>query len=140
MPDAFERIVKSMALPCIERVSRRPLMDYTRKTQDERSYGTNEERHVLALEIIADELVLICQQLERLGDHLCGTEKARNAPEGASPDVSHEIPAGITRSVTEQFQVGPYKYTKLADAKAALRRTSEASEKEVRRLTSRRLD
>ena len=44
-----------------------------------RSYGTTEERQVLALEMIADELVLICQELARIGDHLCEPAKGPDA-------------------------------------------------------------
>ncbi|MFA7597229.1 MAG: hypothetical protein WCY92_12830 [Novosphingobium sp.] len=104
-------------------------MNAPQSLQGERQYGTTDERQVLALEMIADELVLICQQLERFNDRFDTTEKVFAAQEGSSLTSSEEVPPGITRTSIERFQVGTYHYLKLDDAKAELRRTSDAWQK-----------
>lgn len=102
-----------------------------------RAYGTTEEREVLALESIADQLRL----LVALGTSVDNSEGSRTAEagganaanegawenEGGSLDKELAASLGIEHSVTDQFETGGYHYTKLADAIAEAKRARARS-------------
>lgn len=104
---------------------------------DPRKNGTSEERSVLALEMIADQLLLIRDdftlttgQLERkvvdgppvFTSNLYGVESWEN--EGgyiAAHPAKFDVP-GMTKQSVDVYSVGPYSYTDFASALAELRR------------------
>lgn len=98
-----------------------------------RAYGTTEEREVLALEAIADQLRLLVM-LGTPGDNSEGSRGTAEAGganaadegawenEGGSLDKGLAASLGIKHSVTDQFESGGYRYTKLADATAEAKR------------------
>ena len=103
-----------------------------------RAYGTTEEREVLALESIADQLRL----LVALGTSVDNSEGSRSTAkaeeanaadegawenEGGSLDKGLAASLGIKHSVTDQFETGGYHYTKLADAIAEAKRARARS-------------
>ena len=105
---------------------------------ESRAYGTTEERVVLALESIADQL----RSLIALVTPIEVSEKGRDsaaaagsvAPgegawenEGGSLDKGAAASFGIKHSVTEQFETAGYRYTKLADAIAEAKRVRARS-------------
>jgi len=93
--------------------------------------GTTEERKVLALEMIADQLLLIHADLVTIDSH-----SQSDIPEPpASPDLSttndvegredegehldapgDRLPVGVTMKTTSVYSVGPYTYSDLASA------------------------
>ena len=105
----------------------------------ERLNKTSQERQTLALEMIADELLLICRQLEIMA----AKTGAPNANDGDGPADPIEEPAqeagGLVRGYIEIFSVGPYRYTKLEDAVAQMQRLRTVTEKEIQHLIDRKL-
>jgi hypothetical protein len=104
------------------------------QTARSRAYGTTEERKVLALESIADQLrllVAIATPVDRTKGNGSTTESERanvadeSAWENEGSSLDREIAAslGIKPVSTEQFETGGYRYTKLADAIAEAKRT-----------------
>lgn len=91
----------------------------------------------MALEMIGDELTLVCLQLERLGDYFCKPACDPPAAGAPSTDAQTDLPIGIVHSVANQFTVGAFKYTQMEDAVAQLRRLEKAGEDEIERLMSR---
>lgn len=94
---------------------------------DERHRATNEERKVLALEMIADHLQKFSQGL----DHLDGLRAGELMTEGGAVgrDTESEDAAldsseamGVKRTLVEHFAVGGYNYTNLAHAIAEAKR------------------
>lgn len=78
---------------------------------NERYQGTNEERQVIALEMIADELLFIGENLDRMIENrwyaICApapTNPAQPHNEAAAICVENEL--GVTRHVAETFAVG----------------------------------
>ncbi|WP_043978594.1 hypothetical protein [Novosphingobium sp. P6W] len=104
---------------------------------DPRKNATSEERSVLALEMIADQLLLIRDhfamttgQLERrvvdgppaFTSNLYGVESWEN--EGghvAAGPGKFDVP-GMTKQSVDVYSVGPYSYTDFASALSELRR------------------
>lgn len=93
--------------------------------------GTTEERKVLALEMIADQLLLIHADLVTIDSH---SQSDIHEPP-ASPDLSTTndvegpedegehldapgdgLPVGVTMKTTSVYSVGPYTYSDLASA------------------------
>lgn len=103
----------------------------------ERLYNTTSERHVLAVESIADHLALIRSDLAAISGYVRGSglppegkpEKDIGQPaenwenEGGQLCADTTAEPGITRSMVETFTVGPYRYTDLDHAVAQARRT-----------------
>ncbi|MBV1692535.1 hypothetical protein KRR38_34115 [Novosphingobium sp. G106] len=103
-----------------------------------RAYGTTEEREVLALESIADQLRLLVE----LGTRAANSEVSRGTEEVGRADVADEraweneggsldkglaASLDIKHSATAQFETGGYRYTKLADAIAQAKRARDSS-------------
>ncbi len=93
--------------------------------------GTTEERKVLALEMIADQLLLIHADLVTIDSHSQSDIPEPTASPGPSPthdvegwedegeylDVPGDgLPAGVTMKTTSVYTVGPYTYSDLASA------------------------
>jgi len=100
---------------------------------NERSQRTNGERQVIALEMIADKLLLICENLDRMiGDRWSPigaptpTNPAQPHNEAAAVDVEDEL--GVTRHIAETFAVGAYRYTNRDDAMAQALRVRRSHE------------
>lgn len=100
-----------------------------------RAYGTSEERMVLALELIADQLrslvALVTPEAVSDISHDAAVARQRDATgegawenEGGSLDKGSTTPLGIKHSVKDHFETGGYHYTKLADAVAEANRSS----------------
>jgi hypothetical protein len=103
----------------------------------ERQFSTTDERQVLALEMIADQLGLVVEGLTRIGkldsgDSAAVTDDAdrragdRWENEGGQfqPDLT-EAPE-IERTLVEHFAVGGYNYTNLEHAIAEAKRARRA--------------
>ncbi|MBV1688421.1 hypothetical protein KRR38_12230 [Novosphingobium sp. G106] len=103
-----------------------------------RAYGTSEEREVLALESIADQLRLLVE----LGTRAANSEVSRGTAEVARADAADKraweneggsldkglgASLGIKHSATAQFETGGYRYTKLEDAVAQAKRARPRS-------------
>lgn len=108
-----------------------------RNTDDEslaqtRAFGTTEERVVLALESIADQLrslvavvLPVSQSEEKAASAGWETKVADEGAwenEGGSLGKRSSASLGIKHSLTDLFETGGYRYTKLADAIAEARR------------------
>lgn len=93
--------------------------------------GTTEERKVLALEMIADQLLLIHADLVTIDTHSQWDIPEQTGPpdlsatndvevredEGEHLDVPADgLPAGVTMKTTSVYSVGPYTYSDLASA------------------------
>lgn len=97
-----------------------------------RSYSTDDERKVLALEAIADQLKLLVSVLNRNCDSILdestrakdGDVRAAGAWENEGGSLARETvdSLGIRHSVVDQFEIGGYRYSKLEDAIAEARR------------------
>lgn len=92
-----------------------------------RAYATSEERQILALETIADQLRLLVALVTPAEGSEGGGESAvvtgSNTPaegawenEGGSLDTGSAVSLGLKRSTTDQFETGGYRYTKITDA------------------------
>jgi hypothetical protein len=102
-----------------------------------RAYGTTDERVVIALESIADQLRLLVEVVTPIGVSERGGDSAapRSAlpgegaweNEGGSLDDGSAASLGINHNVTDQFETGGYRYTKLADAIAEAKRARARS-------------
>lgn len=102
---------------------------------ERRSYSTNEERKVLALEAIADQMRLLVEVLQPATDPAradgalarkrdqCAAGAWEN--EGGSLAVSTANSLGIKHSVVDQFEIGGYRYSNLDDAVAEAKRALE---------------
>lgn len=106
-----------------------------------RAYGTTEERMVLALETIADQL----RSLVAVVTAVKASEGGRDSPaswganaadeadegawenEGGSLDKGAVASLGIKHSVTDLFETGGYRYTTMADAIAEAKRARARS-------------
>jgi hypothetical protein len=93
-----------------------------------RADATTEERVVLALESIADQLKQVVSLLSDRGTQVSTnstTPQSREEweNEGGSLEVLSNIPQGVVRRSEETFTVGSYRYTNLADAIAEVERT-----------------
>ena len=110
------------------------------RLHDEKPHYTSQERQTLALEMIADELLLICGQLEIIAARGCkARDGASEPPLDDVNDVPHESENGIVRGAIETFSVGLYRYTSLEDAKAQLRRSHRTTRREIQHLMGRKL-
>lgn len=92
-----------------------------------RADATVEERMVLALEDIAQQLALIGESLCSKPDDQREADFAKSEigaweNEGGELRPDSDPSEGIKRTFTETFTVGPYRYTALADAIAQRRR------------------
>lgn len=95
--------------------------------------GTTEERKVLALEMIADQLLLIHADLLAIDAH----SQQKITEQIGSPDLNSahdvdgwenegghldmpagELPLGVTRKTVSVYSVGPYEYSDLSSALA----------------------
>lgn len=111
---------------------------------DERLLNTTQERQVLALEMIADQLAAIGHQLEGIRT---GEMRASDSPVAPSPkamevgkgSVAPEINKAVTRHMIEVFSVGPYRYTMLDDALAQAARAALAIQRDISHLLNRRI-
>ncbi|MFA7587468.1 MAG: hypothetical protein WCY11_14960 [Novosphingobium sp.] len=106
-----------------------------------RAYGTTQERVVLALETIADQLRSLVAVMaadnesegERDSPASRGTNAADDADEGAweneggSLDKGAAASLGIKHSMIDQFETGSYRYTNMADAIAEAKRARARS-------------
>ena len=103
-----------------------------------RAYGTTEERVVLALESIADQLRSLVAFVTPVGDSEKGGDRAAAAGsvvsgqeawenEGGSLDQGTAASLGIKHSVTDQFETGGYRYRKMTDAIAEAKRARARS-------------
>lgn len=103
-----------------------------------RAYGTTEERMVLALEAIADQLrslvTLVAPVAISKGAREIAAAWGANATdegawenEGGSLDKGPAASLGIRHSMTDQFETGGFRYTKLADAIAEAKRAKARS-------------
>jgi len=92
-----------------------------------RAYGTTDERVVLALEAIADQLRSLAALVTQVEVSRKGSDAATVAGfvtpgegarenEGGSHDKGAGASFGIKHSVTDQFETSGYRYTKMADA------------------------
>lgn len=89
-----------------------------------RSFATDEERQVLALEAIADQMRLLVSALMPIdhsedsptaeGHGLDSTGAWEN--EGGSLAAATLDALGIKHTIIDQYEVGGYRYTKLDDA------------------------
>jgi len=108
--------------------------------QNEKPHYTSQERQTLALEMIADELLLICGQLEIIAARGAKVRnRASEPPLNDASEVPHESENGIIRGAIETFSVGPYRYTNLEDARAQLRRSHRTTQREIQHLLDRNL-
>lgn len=99
-----------------------------------RSYSTDEERTVLALETIADQLRSLVEVSRPVTDPEPTNEPAAIDPalrsaeswenEGASLSVDIANSYGIKHSVIDQYEIGGYRYSKLEDAVAEAKRSA----------------
>jgi hypothetical protein len=97
-----------------------------------RAYSTDEERKVLALEAIADQLRLLVEVLRPVAhpgstDSASANDRDLRAAgswenEGGSLAVDTADSFGIKHSVIDQFEIGGYRYSKLDDALAEAKR------------------
>ncbi|HEY6814889.1 MAG TPA: hypothetical protein VI168_05050 [Croceibacterium sp.] len=107
---------------------------------DVREAGTSEERKVLALEMIADQLALIHADLCAIDDFARGggasIEAAPDSGEADRDDWNHEggcfaeesaLDPDITRSTEQHYAVGGYRYTDLQHAIAQAKRARRAT-------------
>lgn len=109
-----------------------------------RAYGTTQERIVLALETIADQLrslvaVVTAVKASEGGrsnpaswrtnaaDDADGVDEGAWENEGGSLDKGVAASLGIKQSVKDQFETGGYRYTKMADAIAEAKRARARS-------------
>lgn len=97
--------------------------------ETKRAYGTSRERVVLALELIADQLRSLVALLEppEKADGSVATERANALGEDAWENEGGSLEGlatslGITHSLTNQFEIGGYRYTQLVDAIAEAKR------------------
>lgn len=98
-----------------------------------RSYSTDEERKVLALEAIADQMRLLVEVLTPVRDPTLGNSaqtKDRDSRgtgdwenEGGSLAADTADSLGIRHRVVDQFEIGGYRYSKLEDAIAEAKRS-----------------
>ena len=109
---------------------------------DVRRTRTSEERKVLALEMIADQLALIHADLCSIDDFArAGTASSGPAPGGGEVDEQDRwdnegggfteetlIDPDVTRSAEQQYAVGEYRYTNLQHAIAEAKRARQAAE------------
>ena len=108
---------------------------------DARGAGTSEERKVLALEMIADQLALIHADLCAIDDFARGggasieaapdnsyAEQHRWDNEGGGFTEESDWDPDITRSTEQHYAVGGYRYTDLQHAIAQAKRARRASE------------
>lgn len=101
-------------------------------TAETRSYSTNEERRVLALEAIADQMRLLVEVLRPVSDPAPGDSaqakyrdvRAVGAWENEGGSLAAETMAslGIKHRVIDQFEIAGYRYSKLEDAIAEAKR------------------
>lgn len=106
---------------------------------DVRGAGTSEERKVLALEMIADQIALIHADLCAIDDFSRGgastetaldkgeAERDRWDNEGGGFTEESDWDPDITRSTEQQYAVGGYRYTDLQHAIAQARRARRAT-------------
>lgn len=108
---------------------------------DTRRAGTSEERKVLALEMIANQLALIHADLCSIDDFAraaaassgpapCSEESAEQERwdnEGGGFTQDAALDADITRSTEERYAVGCYRYTDLQHAIAEAKRARRAA-------------
>lgn len=106
----------------------------------ERRNRISDKRHVLALEMIADQLSLIHSDLALIGkyfngadpSHLASAKDVDRAAEDWENEGGHLRQAdrrdgsGVTRSLVEIFSVGAYRYTDFAHAIAEAQRARRA--------------
>jgi len=102
----------------------------------ERHRGTTEERTVLALEMIADQLGSVARGLAWIGNAIPAvettpTENDRRAGDQWENEGGHFQPdsieaAEIKRTLTENFAVGGYNYTNLQHAIEQAKRARRA--------------
>ncbi len=103
-----------------------------------RAFSTTEERTVLALEAIADQLrslvaFLAPAAIPEATDTSAPAQGANATEEGAweneggSLDRGAAASLGIQHSVTDQYETGGYRYTRLADAIAQAKRAGARS-------------
>ena len=106
-----------------------------------RRSGTSEERTVLALEMIADQLALIHADLCSIDDFArrpaaaCapapgsseGSEQERWDNEGGGFTEETVLDPDIVRSTKQQYAVGGYRYTDLQHAIAEAKRARQAA-------------
>lgn len=103
-----------------------------------RAYGTTEERMVLAIESIADQIRSLVKALvpnrtseEDLNyaaaSRAAATDEGAWENEGGRLDTEAATNLGINHGVTDQFETGGYRYTKLADAIAEAKRARARS-------------
>lgn len=102
---------------------------------ESRSYSTNEERKVLALEAIADQMRLLVEVLRPATDpapadgalarerDLCAAGAWENEVGSLAVDTANSL--GIKHSVVDQFEIGGYRYSNLDDAVAEAKRALE---------------
>lgn len=107
---------------------------------DAREAGTSEERKVLALEMIADQLALIHADLCAIDDFArAGAARSGPAPdsdedaeqdrwdnEGGGFTEDAALDPDITRSTEQHYAVGGYHYTNLQHAIAEAKRARRA--------------
>ena len=106
---------------------------------DARRARTSEERNVLALEMIADQLALIHAYLCAIDDFArCGAgiettpdngepERDRWDNEGGGFAGEPSLDPDITRTTEQHYAVGGYRYTNLQHAIAQARRARQAT-------------
>ena len=108
---------------------------------DTRRVGTSEERKILALEMIADQLVLIHADLRSIDDFARAgfanggqaldndedAEQDRWDNEGGSFTEDAALDPDITRSTEQHYAVGGYRYTNLQHAIAEAKRARRAA-------------
>jgi hypothetical protein len=107
---------------------------------DVRGAGTSEERKVLALEMIADQLALIHADLCALDYFARGggarieaapdngdAERDRWDSEGGCFTEESALDSDITRSTEQHYAVGEYRYTDLQHAIAQAKRARRAT-------------
>jgi hypothetical protein len=103
-----------------------------------RAYSTNEERTVLALEAIADQLRSLIALLAPAAipevtrarapaRETNATDEGAWENEGGSLANRTAASLGIKHSMTDQFETGGYRYTNLADAIAQTKRAGACS-------------
>ena len=109
---------------------------------DARRARTSEERKVLALEMIADQLALIHADLCSIDDFArAGTASSGPAPDDVEVDEQDRwdnegggfteetlTHPDVTRSAEKQYAVGEYRYTNLQHAIAEAKRARQAAE------------
>lgn len=103
-----------------------------------RAYGTTEERMVLAIESIADQIRSLASALvpNRTSEEdlkyaassgAAATDQGAWENEGGRLYTEAAANLGINHSVTDRFETGGYRYTKLADAIAEAKRARTRS-------------